>query len=79
MQQDTLAIHSEYQKESQTTMNIPILMSTAYNFGTTDFAASSFNLEQGTDNVYTRVGNRITSYNVCYTKLLRYIFIQIIL
>ncbi len=57
MQQDTLAIHSEYQKESQTTMNIPILMSTAYNFGTTDFAASSFNLEQGTDNVYTRVGN----------------------
>jgi O-acetylhomoserine (thiol)-lyase len=32
-------------------------MSTAFDFGTADFAASSFNLEQGTDNVYTRVGN----------------------
>jgi len=32
-------------------------MSTAFDFGSADFAASSFNLEQGTDNVYTRVGN----------------------
>lgn len=57
MQQDTLAIHSQYNKDAQKTMNIPIYMTTAYDFGTVDFAASSFRLEQGTDNVYTRVGN----------------------
>ncbi|MGE4383164.1 MAG: O-acetylhomoserine aminocarboxypropyltransferase/cysteine synthase family protein [Arcobacter sp.] len=57
MEQETLAIHSQYIKDRERTMNIPILMTTAYDFGTTDFAASSFNLEQGTDNVYTRVGN----------------------
>jgi O-acetylhomoserine (thiol)-lyase len=57
MEQDTLAIHSQYIKDRERTMNIPILMTTAYDFETTDFAASSFKLEQGTDNVYTRVGN----------------------
>lgn len=57
MKQDTLAIHSEYKKDSQRTMNIPIYMTTAYDFQTTQFAASSFKLEQGTDNVYSRVGN----------------------
>ena len=57
MQQETLAIHSGYEKDSQGTMSVPIYMSTAYDFGTSDFAASSFKLEQGTDNVYTRVGN----------------------
>jgi O-acetylhomoserine (thiol)-lyase len=36
-------------------------MSTAFDFGSTDFAASSFNLQQGTDNVYTRVGNPTTA------------------
>lgn len=57
MKQDTLAIHSEYKKDTQRTMNIPIYMTTAFDFGTTEFAASSFRLEQGTDNVYSRVGN----------------------
>ncbi|MCT7554366.1 O-acetylhomoserine aminocarboxypropyltransferase/cysteine synthase family protein [Aliarcobacter butzleri] len=57
MEQDTLAIHSEYKKDTQRTMNIPIYMTTAFDFGTTEFAASSFRLEQGTDNVYSRVGN----------------------
>ncbi len=57
MKQDTLAIHSQYKKDVQRTMNVPIYMTTAYDFKTTQFAASSFKLEQGTDNVYTRVGN----------------------
>jgi len=57
MKQSTKALHSGYEKDSQKTMSVPIYMSTAFDFGTADFAASSFNLEQGTDNVYTRVGN----------------------
>lgn len=57
MEQDTLAIHSNYQKDTHKTMNIPIYMTTAFDFGTTEFAASSFRLEQGTDHVYSRVGN----------------------
>lgn len=57
MEQDTLAIHSNYQKDTHKTMNIPIYMTTAFDFGSTEFAASSFRLEQGTDHVYSRVGN----------------------
>jgi len=57
MNQTTKALHAGYEKDNQKTMSVPIYMSTAFDFGTTDFAASSFNLEQGTDNVYTRVGN----------------------
>jgi O-acetylhomoserine (thiol)-lyase len=61
MQQQTKALHSGYEKESQSTMAVPIYMSTAFDFGSADFAASSFNLEQGTDHVYTRVGNPTTA------------------
>ncbi len=57
MRQATKALHAGYEKDSQKTMSVPIYMSTAFDFGSADFAASSFNLEQGTDNVYTRVGN----------------------
>ena len=57
MKQSTKALHAGYEKDSQKTMSVPIYMSTAFDFGSADFAASSFNLEQGTDNVYTRVGN----------------------
>lgn len=57
MKQQTLALHAGYEKDAQKTMSVPVYMSTAFDFGSTDFAASSFNLEQGTDNVYTRVGN----------------------
>ena len=42
---------------NQESINAPIYMTTAYDFGSAEFAASSFMLEQGTDNVYTRVGN----------------------
>jgi O-acetylhomoserine (thiol)-lyase len=61
MEKETLAIHSAYNKAVQGTMAVPIYQTTAYNFGTPEFAASSFNLEQGTDHVYTRVGNPTTA------------------
>lgn len=61
MNQDTIALHYGYEKDNQRTMAVPIYQSTAYDFGSADFAASSFNLEQGTDNVYTRVGNPTTA------------------
>jgi len=61
MKQATKALHAGYEKDSQKTMSVPIYMSTAFDFGSADFAASSFNLEQGTDNVYTRVGNPTTA------------------
>jgi O-acetylhomoserine (thiol)-lyase len=61
MEKETLAIHSGYEKDGQRTMAVPIYQTTAYDFGTADFAASSFNLQQGTDNVYTRVGNPTTA------------------
>ena len=61
MQLQTEALHAGYDKDTQRTMAVPMYMSTAFDFGSTDFAASSFNLEQGTDNVYTRVGNPTTA------------------
>ncbi|MCI4405662.1 MAG: O-acetylhomoserine aminocarboxypropyltransferase/cysteine synthase [Sulfuricurvum sp.] len=61
MQLQTEALHAGYDKDTQSTMAVPIYMSTAFDFGSTDFAASSFNLQQGTDNVYTRVGNPTTA------------------
>lgn len=60
MKQSTKALHSGYEKDKEKTMSVPIYMSTAFDFGSADFAASSFNLEQGTNNVYTRVGNPTT-------------------
>jgi O-acetylhomoserine (thiol)-lyase len=57
MDLQTIALHAGYEKDSNRTMAVPIYQTTAYDFGTADFAASSFNLEQGTDHVYTRVGN----------------------
>lgn len=61
MDLQTKALHAGYEKDSNRTMAVPIYQTTAYDFGTTDFAASSFNLEQGTDHVYTRVGNPTTA------------------
>ncbi|MDD5157216.1 O-acetylhomoserine aminocarboxypropyltransferase/cysteine synthase family protein [Sulfurimonas sp.] len=57
MDLQTIALHAGYEKDSSRTMAVPIYQTTAYDFGTAEFAASSFNLEQGTDHVYTRVGN----------------------
>ncbi|MDY0195532.1 MAG: O-acetylhomoserine aminocarboxypropyltransferase/cysteine synthase family protein [Sulfurovaceae bacterium] len=61
MEKETIALHAGYEKDGQRTMAVPIYMSTAFDFGSSDFAASSFNLEQGTENVYTRVGNPTTA------------------
>ncbi len=61
MKQATKALHAGYNKDEEKTMAVPIYLSTAYDFGTADFAASSFNLNEGTDNVYTRVGNPTTA------------------
>jgi O-acetylhomoserine (thiol)-lyase len=58
---ETIAIHHGYEKDQQRTMAVPIYQSTAYDFGSVDFAKSSFDLGQGTDNVYTRVGNPTTA------------------
>lgn len=57
MDLQTIALHAGYEKDSNRTMAVPIYQTTAYDFGSAEFAASSFNLEQGTDHVYTRVGN----------------------
>lgn len=57
MDLQTKALHAGYEKDTHRTMAVPIYQTTAYDFQTADFAASSFNLEQGTDHVYTRVGN----------------------
>ncbi len=61
MKIETKALHVGYEKDNQKTMAVPIYQTTAYDFGTAEFAASSFNLQQGTDNVYTRVGNPTTA------------------
>jgi len=61
MKQETEALHAGYNKDEEKTMAVPIYLSTAYDFETTDFAASSFNLNEGTDNVYTRIGNPTTA------------------
>ncbi|MBN2825140.1 MAG: O-acetylhomoserine aminocarboxypropyltransferase/cysteine synthase [Campylobacterales bacterium] len=61
MEQQTLALHAGYEKQAQGTMAVPLYMTTAYDFGSAEFAASSFNLQQGTDHVYTRVGNPTTA------------------
>lgn len=61
MHKETIALHYGYEKDNEKTMAVPIYQTTAYDFGTADFAASSFNLQQGTDNVYTRVGNPTTA------------------
>ncbi len=61
MNQETIAIHYGYEKDGQKTMAVPIYQSTAYDFGSADFAAGSFALQHGTDNVYTRVGNPTTA------------------
>ena len=61
MKRETVAIHEGYTKDSQKTMAVPIYQTTAYDFGNADFAADSFNLKQGSDNIYTRIGNPTTS------------------
>ena len=57
MERQTLAIHHGYERDGQKTMAVPIYQSTAFDFETADFAAESFGLQHGAQNVYSRIGN----------------------
>ena len=59
MKDSTIALHYGYNKDTQKTMQVPIYMSTAYEYENTDHAARLFNLEEE-GNIYTRIGNPTT-------------------
>jgi len=59
MHEQTLAIHTGYDKDTQHTMAVPIYQSTAYEFESTQHAAELFALE-GEGNIYTRLSNPTT-------------------
>jgi O-acetylhomoserine (thiol)-lyase len=59
MKDATLALHFGYDKDTQKSMQVPIYMTTAYEYEDTDHAARLFDLsEEG--NIYTRIGNPTT-------------------
>ncbi|GAX88169.1 O-acetylhomoserine (thiol)-lyase [Lebetimonas natsushimae] len=59
MKDSTLALHWGYEKDRQKAMQVPIYMTTAYEYDSTEHAARLFNLEiEG--NIYTRIGNPTT-------------------
>ena len=59
MKDATLALHWGYDKDSQKTMQVPIYMTTAYEYEDTDHAARLFDLQEE-GNIYTRIGNPTT-------------------
>lgn len=59
MNQQTLAIHSGYEKDAQSTMAVPIYQSTAYEFRDTEHAANLFELKEP-GNIYSRLMNPTT-------------------
>jgi O-acetylhomoserine (thiol)-lyase len=59
MNEQTLAIHAGYTKDSQGTMAVPIYQSTAYEFDNTQHAADLFELKE-LGNIYTRLMNPTT-------------------
>lgn len=59
MNQQTLAIHAGYEKDTQSTMAVPIYQSTAYEFRDTEHAANLFELKE-LGNIYTRLMNPTT-------------------
>jgi O-acetylhomoserine (thiol)-lyase len=59
MKDSTLALHYGYDKDKQKAMQVPIYMTTAYEYDSTEHAARLFNLEiEG--NIYTRIDNPTT-------------------
>ena len=59
MKDATLALHLGYEKDKEKSMQVPIYMTTAYEYENTDHAARLFDLsEEG--NIYTRIGNPTT-------------------
>jgi O-acetylhomoserine (thiol)-lyase len=59
MNPQTLAIHAGYERDSQSTMAVPIYQSTAYAFRDTEHAANLFALKE-LGNIYTRLMNPTT-------------------
>ena len=59
MKDPTKALHIGYDKDLQKSMQVPIYMTTAYEYNDTDHAARLFALEEE-GNIYTRIGNPTT-------------------
>ncbi|WP_456453274.1 O-acetylhomoserine aminocarboxypropyltransferase/cysteine synthase family protein [Hydrogenimonas sp.] len=59
MNQQTLALHAGYEKDSQGTMVVPIYQTTAYEFRDVEHAANLFALKE-LGNIYTRLNNPTT-------------------
>ncbi len=59
MKDATLALHLGYEKDKEKAMQVPIYMTTAYEYENTDHAAKLFDLEEE-GNIYTRIGNPTT-------------------
>ena len=59
MKDATLALHFGYEKDKEKAMQVPIYMSTAFEYEDTDHAARLFALEEE-GNIYTRIGNPTT-------------------
>ena len=59
MKDATIALHLGYQKDKEKSMQVPIYMTTAYEYNNTDHAARLFNLEEE-GNIYTRISNPTT-------------------
>ena len=59
MKDATIALHLGYEKDKEKSMQVPIYMTTAYEYNNTDHAARLFNLEEE-GNIYTRISNPTT-------------------
>ena len=59
MKDATIALHLGYDKDKEKSMQVPIYMTTAYEYQDTDHAARLFNLEEE-GNIYTRISNPTT-------------------
>ncbi len=59
MKQQTLALHAGYDKDTQSTMAVPIYQTTAYEFRDVEHAANLFALKE-LGNIYTRLNNPTT-------------------
>jgi len=59
MKDATIALHLGYEKDKEKSMQVPIYMTTAYEYENTDHAAKLFDLQEE-GNIYTRIGNPTT-------------------
>jgi len=59
MDLQTIALHTGYEKDTQSTMAVPIYMTTAYEFRDVEHAANLFALKE-LGNIYTRLNNPTT-------------------